>query len=253
MVIEPLDKTLINPFHIREHKTRLVLDWLHAFRFSSLELLAQRLGSSTAGCRRLFHSLFKVKFIQNFMTDYTYRKRFVMLTSTGARFLHQSAGRDFKAAVTQAYRLRRNHTVIQELAVQGAAIRRLEQANELTAQHHIILPEPFQKPDMLMCNHKDFWFAFAYERVRKQVGDVYLSFNNHAQAIINKHYRGIHFLFPNESDLVYYQNLFDATAWPRGDPKKKRGRRNIIDKKAPFEPDTITNLRQAFHFIHEVP
>ena len=46
LIEQPDNSSLTNPYDIRDHKTRIVLDWLLAFRFSSLPLLAQRLDSS---------------------------------------------------------------------------------------------------------------------------------------------------------------------------------------------------------------
>ena len=249
MLIEQPDNSLTSPYEIRDHKTRLVLDWLHAFRFSSLSLLAQRLDSSRVRSQRIFKSLFQANYIQYFLNDYTYRKRFVMLTPTGANFLHQSTGRDVSAAVTQTYRLTRYHNILHDLAVQQAAIRRLDHYKELIADHHITIPEPFHRPDILMLNHKDFWIAYEYERSRKQIKCVYVSFNNHAQAIIKRHYHATYFLFDHESDLDFYQNLFDAKEWPQYDYNRSTGK--TTEKKTPFQPDTFTNLRKCFLFIHE--
>ena len=251
MLIEQLNKKLTSSYDIRDHKTRLALDWILAFRFSSLELLALRLDSTKARSQRIFRSLLKANFIQYFLTDYTYAKRFVMLTPAGAKFLQHSAGRNVAAAVTQAYRLTRNKNILHDLAVQEAAIRRLDQSPELIAQHHIVIPEPFQRPDLLMRTPKNLWIAFDYERSRKHIKDVYRSLNNHAQAIIKRHYHGAFFLFDRESDLAYYQKLFDAKEWPR--EESKRSTPKTIFKKIPFQPDESKNLRTCFRFIHELP
>ena len=130
MFIEKPDKNLTNPYDLRDQKTRIVLDWLLAFRFSSLPLLALRLASSRTGCRRIFDSLFRANYIQTFMNDYTYRKRFVMLTTTGANFLEQTTGRDVSSAVTQIYRMNRYQNILHDLAVQQAAIRRLDHSTK---------------------------------------------------------------------------------------------------------------------------
>ena len=46
MLIEKRDTSLKYPKAIKEEKTRLVLDWLLEFRFSSIDLLAKRIGSN---------------------------------------------------------------------------------------------------------------------------------------------------------------------------------------------------------------
>jgi hypothetical protein len=45
MLIEPRDRSLKYPRAIKQDKLRLVLDWLLEFRFSSLDVLAQRIVS----------------------------------------------------------------------------------------------------------------------------------------------------------------------------------------------------------------
>ena len=251
MLIEQVDKTLTSSYDIRDHKTRLVLDWLHAFRFSSLELLAWRLRSTKARSQRIFRSLFKANFIQYFLTDYTYAKRFVMLTPAGAKFLQHSARRDVSAAVTQTYRLTRNQNTLHDLALQEAAIRRLSNHKELLAGRHITIPEPFHRPDMLMLSLKDNWLAYDYERSRKNIEDVYRSLLAHTRALRKQHYHLAVFLFDRESDLAYYQKLFDAKEWPRHDLKKKRSAPRTIDKPPPFLPDETKGLRKCFRFLYE--
>ena len=236
------------PRAICRDKQLIVLDWLLEFRFSSFALLAQRLGLTCQTSYKFFRLLRNNGLVQRFTHDYYNHEQYYMLTRAGADVLHE-AGRDREKAWTSPSRLIRRPNIPHDLAVQQAAIRRLDHYKELISEHHITIPEPFHRPDILMLNHKDFWIAYEYERSRKQTERIFISFNNHAQAIIKRHYHATYFLFDRESDLDYYQKLFDAKKWPQYD--YKRGTGKITPKKTTFQPDTFTNLRKCFLFIHE--
>ena len=44
------------PRAVKDDKTRLVLDWLLEFRFSSIELLSKRIGQTAMNANRFFNS-----------------------------------------------------------------------------------------------------------------------------------------------------------------------------------------------------
>ena len=249
MLIEHPDLSLTNPYDIREQKTRILLKWLLAFRFSSKQLLAQVLGSDLPRSARIFNTLYKANYIQNFLNDYTFGKRFVMLTAAGAHFLEQSTGQPVDKAITKLYRMSRYPNILHDLAVQRAALRRLDKYVELIFDHDITIPEPLHRPDMLMKNHKGSWVAFEYERTRKFTPRIFISFYNHAEAMIERHYNATYFLFNRESDAEHYNTLFDAKEWPRYDYNRGTGKAAQI--KVTFQPDTVTNLRKCFLFIVE--
>ena len=241
-------RALNYPRAIYREKQQLVLDWLLEFRFSSFALLAQRLGLTCQSSYKFFRSLRDNGLVQRFTHDHYNHEQYYMLTRAGAVFLHE-AGRDSANACTAPSRLIRYSYIMHDLAVQQAAIRRLDNYTELISDHHIVIPEPFHRPDMLMRNPKNFWLAFEYERSRKQTKRIFISFNNHAKAIINKHYHGTYFLFARESDRAYYQKLFDSTEWPEYKVNRQTGK--IFRLYETFQPDTVTNLRKCFRFIHE--
>ena len=198
------------PRAVRREKQQIVLDWLWEFRFSSFALLAQRLGLTCQTSYKFFRSLRDSGLVQRFTHDHYNLEQYYMLTRAGAAFLHE-AGRDIANACTSPSRLIRYPNIPHDLAVQQAAIRRLDHYKELISEHHITIPEPFHRPDMLMLNPKDFWIAYEYERSRKQTERIFISFNNHAQAIINRHYHATYFLFDRDS-LIWpiTAKLFDC-------------------------------------------
>ena len=241
-------RALNYPRAIYREKQQLVLDWLLEFRFSSFPLLAQRLGLTCQSSYKFFRSLRDNGLVQRFTHDHYNHEQYYMLTRAGAVFLDE-AGRDSANACTSPSRLIRYPYIMHDLAVQQAAISRLDNYTEVISEHHIIIPEPFHRPDMLMRNPKNFWLAFEYERSRKQTKRIFISFNNHAKAIINKHYHGTYFLFDRESDMAYYRKLFDSKEWPKYNFNRSTGK--LTPKDTPFQPDTVTNLRKCFLFIHE--
>ncbi len=75
MRIERRDPTLTYPRAIREDKRRLVLDWLLEFQFSSVELLAQRLGLTSHSSYKFFRALLDDQLIQHVKSVHTHQGR----------------------------------------------------------------------------------------------------------------------------------------------------------------------------------
>ena len=136
-----------------------------------------------------------------------------------------------------------------DLAVQRAVLKRLDLYDEVIWEQHINLPEQCENPDVLLHAPKGYWVAFEYEHWRKEDKRIYLSFMNHAMALLKRHYSGVYYLFDREPDLVHYQTLFAARAWPEYQYNRKTGK--IIPASTHFQPDTIERLRDCFLFIHE--
>ncbi len=83
MRIERRDPTLKYPRAVREEKRRLVLDWLLEFQFSSVDLLARRLGLTYQSSYKFFRALLDAQIIQSFKSVYTNQVRYLMLTKAG--------------------------------------------------------------------------------------------------------------------------------------------------------------------------
>jgi len=248
MRIERRDPTLTYPRAVREEKLRLVLDWLLEFQFSSVDLLARRLGLTSQSSYRFFRSLLDDQIIQYFKSVYTHQVRYLMITKARVDVL-QVAGRDVANAHTQPSRLNRYAHLMHDLAVQRAVLKRLDHYDEVIWDKHINIPEQYEKPDALLHSPKHYWVALEYERWRKEDKRIYLSFMNHARALIKRHYSGVYYLFDRESDLVFYQTLFAAQAWPEYTYHRQTG--NITPTGTHFQPDAIECLRDCFLFIHE--
>ena len=248
MRIERRDPTLTYPRAIREEKLRLVLDWLLEFRVSSVELLATRLGLTSQSSYKFFRSLLNDQIIQPFNSVHLHQARSLTLTRTGAAIL-QEAGRDISKALTTTARLPRYSHIMHDLAVQRAVLKRLDHYDEVIWDQHITVPDQYEKPDALMHSPKNYWVAFEYERWRKEDKRIYLSFMNHARALIKRHYSGVYYLFDREHDLWHYQTLFAAQVWPEYQYNRKTGKITLAGTH--FQPDAIEHFRDCFLFMHE--
>ena len=248
MRIERRDSTLTYPRAVREEKRRLVLDWLLEFQFSSVDLLAQRLGLTYHSSYKFFRALLDEQIIQHVKSVHTHQARYVTLTKAGVDLL-RVAGRDVAKAQTQPSRLTRYAHIMHDLAVQRAVLKRLAHYDEVIWDKHIMVPDHYEKPDALLHSPKNYWVALDYECWRKEDKRIYLSFLNHAKALVKRHYSGVYYLFDREPDLVHYQTLFAAQAWPEYHYNRKTGK--ITPAGTHFQPDAIERLRDCFLFIHE--
>ena len=248
MHIEHRDSTPKYPHAIREDRTLDVLNWLLEFEVSSFELLARLLGMRTKTSYKLFRALLAEKVIQLYNKGRANVARCFLLTRCGATQLH-NAGRDISNAATSPASVTDDVDLVHALAVQAAVLPRLPQYDEVIWKSHITLPEPLDTPDVLLRSPQGAWVALDYERRRKDDNRIYMSFRNHAEAIMAKHYRGVFLLFGQPADLEHYRTLFDAEAWPEYDYHRKT--RKITARNTTFTPDTVPNLRQCFVFILE--
>lgn len=248
MIIEHRDRGLRYPKAIKEDKTKLVLDWLLEFRFSSIGLLSERIGSTAINSNRFFNKLIADGVIQAFQNVHTRNERYVMLTSTGLSYL-EAMGRDLTGSTTRVQSLGRYAHILHDMSVQYAVLRRLSQFQEVIWDRHIALPEHQEHPDALLRSPKGYWVALEYERWRKEKKRVFISFINHANAISAKLYAGVFFVFDQEADRLHYMKMFDEKVWPRYKRETKSGK--IREVGSPFNPDTITNLRKCFIFSLE--
>ena len=248
MLIEQRDTSLKYPRAIKDEKTRLVLDWLLEFRFSSIDLLSKRIGSNSVNSNRFFNSLIKDGVIQSFKNVHTKNERYVMLTRAGVSYL-EVAGRDITKAVTRVQNLGRYSHIIHDMAVQYAVLNRLDQFEEVIWDKNINLPDRLEKPDAILKSPRGYWVALEYERWRKDTKRIYISFMNHANALSEKLYAGVFYLFDRDADFKHYQKLFNEDVWPCYKREKKSGKIKRLE--STFEPDGVKNLRKCFVFLHE--
>ena len=246
MIILERDKSLTYPRAIKQDKLRLVLLWLLEFRFSSIEILANRIGQTPTNANRFFNSLIADKLIADFKNVHTKGERYFILTSAAASYL-EAEDYDISNAVTRAGNFGRYSTIVHDLAVQRLVLDRLSKYNEVIADKNIDTLELHERPDALLRTHNNMWVAFEFERWRKSKDRIYFTFMNHVTALVKKKaYSGVYYFFDKEVDRKRYLELFSEPEWPRYKREQKSGRLKLLEK--PFNPDSIEQLRKCFIF-----
>jgi len=251
MKVETRDTALKYPRAIKDEKIRLVLDWLLEFRFSSIDILAARLGQSSKNANRFFNSIIEQNLIMPFKNVHTKNQRYVMLTTSGASYL-EAAGRDISSANTRVASLGKYSQIIHDLSVQVSVLNRLYKHQEIIWDRNIIFASEHNRPDALLYSVKEsneLWSALEFERWRKDKKRIYLAFQYHVEHIKNKRYAGVHYLFESLADRNYYEKLFKEERWPQYKREKKSGSVKLLS--SGFSPDSIPNLRRRFVFSHE--
>lgn len=245
MIVERRSADLKYPRAIRLEKMKLVLDWLLEFRFSSLDLLAKRLGSNVTNCNRFFNSLIDDGMISVFKNAHTNNMRLVMLTPRGASYL-QTLGRNIERAETRYMLLGKYSTIIHDLCVQYAVLKRIDKISEVIWDRNI---QSADKPDALVRHEKGYWIALEYERWKKERKRVYHSLLTHAKAIAEQRYAGVYYVFSDIEAMNYYTSIFSEPQWPVFKRVHKTGK--MVPLESTFSPDSIANLRKCFAFFHE--
>ena len=248
MIVENRSPELKYPRAIRQEKIRLVLDWLLEFRFSTIPVLAARLGQSPMNANRFFRSMLSDGLIQEFSNVHTKHYRYVMLAAAGIAYL-EAEGRDISGAINRPARLGKYSRIIHDLAVQTAAITFLSDFSEIVSERNVQW-ESAGKPDLLAFSIKNRkWVALEYERWRKGKNRIFMVLSEHARNLMKKRYAGVYYLFEHEADRKHYLDLFNETHWPQYTRKASTGKVTET-RKAPFEPDRVENLRAVFTFRH---
>lgn len=247
MIVEHRNPELKYPPHVSLEKTRIVLDWLLEFRFSSLDILAKRIGLSKTNSNRFFNRLCDDNMIQYFKNVHTGSYRYVLLASTGVNFL-ESNGRDISSANTRVAGLKKYIYIIHDLSVQQAILDRIDNLSEVISEGNFTEQYP-ERPDALVRSKKGSLIAIEYERWRKQEKRIYKRFIAHSESIATKKYSGVMFFFENNNDLKYYKALFSAREWPIV-KNTKQGK--YVRTGNSFLPDKVEGLRKAFNFVGEL-
>lgn len=237
------------PRHIRQEKVMLVLDWLLEFRFSTIPVLAARIGQTPVNAHRFFRSMLDDGLIQAFANVHTKHYRYVMLTAAGVSYL-EAEGRDISGAVTRTARLGRYARIVHDLSVQACMVKRLEAFEEVIAEHNLGM-DFNERPDVVAI-HKDFKYpiAFEFERWRKDRKRIFHTLRMHARNLEQRRYSGVYYLFENQADMRHYQTLFDEAVWPSYRRQPHTGK-VVASGEPDYRPDSVLNLRKVFRFIHD--
>lgn len=248
MLIHTRNAELKYPRAIKEEKTKLVLEWLLEFRFSSIDLLSKRIGSNPVNANRFFNALISDGVIQVFKNVHTMNERYVMLTTAGLAYL-EVWGLDISRGVTKVAHLGRYSHIMHDMAVQNAVLNRLNSYVEVIWDRHIDFADGSERPDALLKSQNNYWVALEYERWRKDKKRIFINYYHHVEALKKRHYRGVYFLFDKEADMKYYQSVFNEPEWPLYKRFNGTGRISPLNKS--FRTDSIPNLRDCFVFLFE--
>jgi hypothetical protein len=251
MIIEHRNPTLKYPRAIKDEKTRLVLDWLLEFRFSSIDILSARIGQTATNANRFFNGLIRDGVIQSFKNVHTKNQRYVMITSAGVSYL-EALGRDTCYAVVRVANLGRYSQIIHDLSVQAVVLPRLSSYKEVVWDRHISFGTQQDRPDAILRaekNGSDFWSAIEFERWRKDKKRIYISLINHSKNFDNKYYAGVYYIFQSKADCIYYEKVFNEKEWPQYERMPKSGQIKNLGSK--FVPGNVINLRKRFAFRYE--
>ena len=66
MIVEERDLSLTHPWLVNKDKIKIVLDWLLEFHFSTIDLLAERIGQKKTNANRFFNKLISDGLVQVF-------------------------------------------------------------------------------------------------------------------------------------------------------------------------------------------
>ncbi len=251
MIIECRDRELKYPLAIKNDKKRLILDWLLEFRFSSFEILAERIGQSRINASRFFSSLISTGVISAFTNIHTGKTRYAHLTSEGLYYL-KSIDRNVDHAVIREKSLGNYSQIMHDLMVQKIILKRLANYDEVISDRNISFGDYSNRPDALFKSESKgntIWSAIEFERWRKEKKRIYIAFMNHVAHIKQRRYAGVIYFFQNDLDCSYYQGLFDESSWPLY--KRKSGSGKITTLNGSFFPDELVHLRKRFVFIVE--
>lgn len=220
MIIEWRDPENKYPVKIKKEKTRIILDWLLEFRFSSFDILAKRINSTKTNSNRFFNALINEEVIKVFKNVHTDNTRYVMLWSNGVEYL-KSWGRDTEKAVTRIQKMGRYGQILHDIGVQQCALRKMQKATEVIWDRNITWQE---KPDLLIKSNKGYWAALEYERWRKDKKRIYISLSNHIHWLREGKHKGVIYTFDQDSDLEHYKKIWLETEWPLYARNAKNGK-----------------------------
>lgn len=123
MVVQHRNSQLKYVHDIKKNKMLILFDWLIEFRFSTMDILSQRIGSKPTSSYRLFKQLINDRYIQKFSNIHTHQN-FFMLKNRGIDYL-KCESRDISCAVTNPNKLSKYSTIMHDLLVQKAILNRI--------------------------------------------------------------------------------------------------------------------------------
>jgi hypothetical protein len=241
------DPELKYPVAIKKEKTTIVLSWLVEFRFSTIEIMAARIGQTSQQGVRFFNSLISDGFIRQFKNSMIPTRLF-MLTPKGGEMISMLLSREVNVH-TRVSTYGRSTKLAHDLAVQKMALKFISGIDGIVWDNNIVgeldIP-PHTRPDALMHSRNNFWWALELERTRKAKARIFFAYYNHIQNMRDGHYKGVRYIFNNEAVCKYYQGVFNEPVWPMYSRNPKTGR--LVQVRNNFDTQSLAGIAKTFIF-----
>ena len=217
-------------------KRQWVTEWLFAWGYSTRSILCQGLGlspSDTGNQSNFFRALRDLGVIDEVYHSLIHR-RVVFLTRKCVKFGFSGLGWDYKVDKNSCL----SSLSLHNLCIQCAVLKRssLKLPFDFTAERLIEELDKPNRPDCILEPGDGTLTALEVELTCKSGPRTYLAFENHLEAIDNKHYDRVEYVFANREVYKTYVRRFKRD-WPsyykdsygrlvtRGDNVDKESRR----------------------------
>lgn len=229
-------------------KLNKILDLLLKFNFSTRKLMVLRLGLNINSHHDFFKKLEEKGIIRRIKVFSIQNKHIYILTSLGKSLSYERLNGKLIIPENKVDYKKINHINLRhDLAVQKAVIQMSNQYNTFTSEKYMA-PLKFnsdKKPDAFL-ERTGERLMLEIELTAKSDRRIFTAFKAHAEALIDKQYDKVQYIFSSMTLKNYYQSRFSKTDWPFY-KQNKNGIYTSDEKK--FLPDDYNNLREKFEFI----
>ena len=235
---------------IKTDKMIVCFNWLHEFKFSNYEILAELLELKNINyARDFFAKLIEQEYLILFTNaNVAANIRFLALTQKGVNFL---IANDILADDAKAYnfsRFRKVVTILHHVQVQQYVLKNIKDYDEVVWEFSMTMGDEEIKPDAIVF-HKGMnaKIAIEYERWSKSQARILYAFYKHYENITKGYYAGVVYVFEDEADRVKYQAMFNLPEWERYRLKAKDSKPVLLS--TTFKPSSVVGLNNCFKFM----
>lgn len=192
-----------------EEKTRLLLEWVASFQFTTVAILAKRMGVSENTALRFVQKM-KARDIVRGVPSGVVRSELIMLTAGGADYCAQMVSQLF-TFVTKPSKLTYGR-ILHNLAVQKAVVARVGRDTPFWGERQLRKHNWGKTPDA-MIEHEDLKWVYEVELTAKEDKRIYIAFQRHIKGLFLNRYDRVVYAFEKQNLLDYYKARFDAEKW----------------------------------------
>ena len=224
-----------------DEKRKLVLLWLAEYQYSTLSIMAEVLGVTSTSQWPFFNRLIAGGIVRRIGVE-TVRGKLFLLTPVGRELAAEFTEKALDV-LTEPNRVTVS-TVRHNLCVQWAVLARLQPGMNHTFEKHLKFADKDKVPDALL-EHNGRLTALEIELSHKRTNRVYRAFYDHINAMKDKQYFNVEYVFSNVALRNNYQAKFDEKEWPIIERRKGQ----LIQSERVFQPDSMAGLRDRFTFV----